>query len=402
LTTTKRRSPGEGGASSYKTLDGLRWKWKASLVGPDGVVKVRTKSGFATKKAALDDLNEARASAKKGELVEPSKLPFGAYAREAIDGMRLRPSARASYLKNLRLHIEPYPIANLTLAQLTGSRLTAHYRTLEKSGRRDWKGGGLGPRTVRYIHQMIHGILRQAIKDGLLIKNPADVATPPTADEAAAPEMHPWIAPELRAFLTWSRDNSEMHPAWYVLAMTGCRRGELLALRWSDIDLDAATVSFQRSATLIRNKGVGAEIVIGPPKTKKSRRVIDIDPATVAVLREHKKARGSLALALARPEALVFGTLDNEVRHPERFSRLWNQTVARAIKADIDVPQIRLHDLRHTHATALLKAGEPVKVVSERLGHGSAMVTITVYGHVMPGDQKRAASRFADLVAMGS
>ncbi len=105
-----------------------------------------------------------------------------------------------------------------------------------------------------------------------------------------------------------------------------------------------------------------------------------------------------LALVLARDDALVFGDINGSHRQPEHFSRTWNQTAARAVGDGLDLPPIRLHDLRHSHATILLQAGEPVHVVSQRLGHASVVVTLTVYAHVLPGDQKRAASRFAELV----
>jgi integrase len=178
------------------------------------------------------------------------------------------------------------------------------------------------------------------------------------------------------------------------------RRRELLALRWRHIDLDAGTVSIQRTIGVVRNKGEGAQIVEKVPKTKRSRRVIDIDPGTVAVLRAHKKERGTLALALARDDALVFGDQEGRHRHPERFSRAFKTAQRQCAKAlgDGAPPVIAVHDLRHTHATLLLADRKPVKTVSERLGHASITVTLTVYGHVMPGDQKRAADRFAALV----
>ena len=94
----------------------------------------------------------------------------------------------------------------------------------------------------------------------------------------------------------------------------------------------------------------------------------------------------------------MFGDIQGGHRQPEHFSRTWNQTEARAIRDGIDVPEVRLHDLRHTHATVLHQAGELVHVVSQRLGHASVVVTLTVYAHVLPGDQRRAASRFAELI----
>jgi integrase len=135
----------------------------------------------------------------------------------------------------------------------------------------------------------------------------------------------------------------------------------------------------------------------GSTKTDRPR-VVDLDAGMVAVLREHKRARGSLALILARDDALVFGDLENQHRHPERFSRLWAQTVARAAKDGVEVSPIRLHDLRHTHATALLLLRVPVHVVSQRLGHASPVVTMTVYAHVLPGSQREAAELFAKAV----
>lgn len=212
--------------------------------------------------------------------------------------------------------------------------------------------------------------------------------------------MHPWTADQVRAFLAWSASQSPLHAAWYVLAMTGMRRGELLALRWRDIDLEAGTISIQRSVGVVRNKGEGAQIREKTPKTKRSRRVIDIDPDTVAVLRAWKRERGSLALVLARDDAVVFGDLEGQHRHPERFWRSFKSAQKQCAKAlgDGAPPEITIHDLRHTHATLLLADREPVKTVSERLGHASITVTLAVYGHVMPGDQKRAADRFAALV----
>ena len=152
----------------------------------------------------------------------------------------------------------------------------------------------------------------------------------------------------------------------------------------------------------VRVKGQGATIVEGPTKTGKPR-VIDIDPATVVLLRSHRRERGTMALQLARDGALVFGDHEGRHRHPERFSRMFAGTLSRCAKqlGDGAPPRIRLHDLRHTHATLMLAKGEPVNVVSERLGHASPTVTLSVYAHVLPGDQRAAADRFAALIRAG-
>jgi integrase len=136
---------------------------------------------------------------------------------------------------------------------------------------------------------------------------------------------------------------------------------------------------------VVRTKGDGQQLIEGPTKTGQAR-VVDIDADTAAALRAYRASRGSLAPELVRDAALVLGNLDGTHRHPERYSRRFVEQVVQARKAlgEDQLPRIRLHDLRHTHATLLLVAGEPVKVVSERLGHANAMITLTVHQHVHP------------------
>src|ERR1019366_7075076 len=115
-----------------------------------------------------------------------------------------------------------YPVAALELGRVTGVRLAGHYRTLESSGRKDFRAGdGLSPRSVRYVHQICHSVLRQAVTDMLLIRNPADAARPPSARAARSPEMHPWDAGQVAVFLGWAAGHSQQHVLWALLAMTG-------------------------------------------------------------------------------------------------------------------------------------------------------------------------------------
>ena len=392
---TKRRSPGEGSVWPYQTMAGERW-----AIGHPSFGTRRNASGWGkTKRTAQQALRDMLTDASRGELVDPSRQPTGAYLEEWAAGLRLAPSTVASYKKNIRLHIAP-ALGTVPLAALTTERIDRLYRELERGGRADHRQGeGLSPRTVRYVHTILSAALGAAVKTRRLARNPAADASPPTARQAKAPEMHPWNAAQLRAFLDWSRDNSPNHAPWHLLAYTGMRRGELLALRWQDIDLDAATVSVRRSAGVIKHKGAAREIREGDTKTARPR-TVDIDPATVAVLRAWKRERGLMAFQLAQDQALAFGNHEGQFRDPETFSKVFKATQRRCARAlgDAAPPEIRLHDLRHTHATIMLSEREPVHVVSQRLGHTSAVITMTVYAHVLPGSQREAANRFAALV----
>src|SRR3954451_5364579 len=241
-------------------------------------------------------------------------------------------------------------------------------RRLEESGRADGRGG-LSARTVRYVFTILRSALGDAVKQGRLSVSPTDRSTPPSQSEARPPEMQAWTAAELGRFLGWAEAyDRDLGMGWRLLAATGMRRGEALALRRRDVDLDAGRLQVRRSLGVVRAKGDGEQLVEGPTKTGQAR-VVDIDSDTVDALRAYRATRGSLALELVRDAALVLGNLDGTHRHPERYSRRFVEQVVQARKAlgEDQLPRIRLHGLRHTDATLLLAAGEPVKVVSERL-----------------------------------
>jgi len=402
MTNPRRRQAGEGGISEYQTKAGPRYLIKYGYLRQDGSKAVALKRGYPTRKAAGEGLREQLGNVDRGTHVASSKITVGEHMATWLDGLRREPSTVASYRKNVRLHVEPH-IGALRLEQLTGTRLTKLYHQLEATGRVDGKGG-LSARTVRYVHTIIHAGLSAAVRDGLVAVNPADKADPPSAKAAASPEMHFWTSEELRTFLDQRGGAGDgLVIAWSLLVSTGMRRGEALALRWADVDFEGARLSVRRSAIVIKHKGEGEEIIVGPPKSGRPR-TVDLDPGTLAALKAHKAVQGTLSLALARDNAYVLANLDGSVRHPERFSRSFVAAVSAARKAvgEDRLSKIRLHDLRHTHATLLLAAGVPVKVVSERLGHANAMITLGIYAHVMPGMQAEAAAKFGTLLYGGA
>jgi integrase len=387
----------------YTTKAGQQ-RYAIGFVKPDGTSVTRRRGMAGERWTAYKDAARALAQIQQliedGEYADPSRQRVGAFLDEWLDGLRLAPSTVASYRRNVRLHIKPY-IGGEQLTRLTATKIDVLYRRLEREGRAD-EPGGLSARTVRYIHTILQAALKAAVEAGLLRHNPAAKAHPPTAKQATAPEMQCWTAEQLAAFLGWLRTSGHQHgAAWTVLALTGMRRGECLALRWRDADLDAATVSVRRSVGIIRDPA-GRELLEGPTKTGKPR-VVDLGAEAVGALRAHRRARGAMALQLVRDDALVFADHEGRHLHPEHFSRSFTGAVNRANASHgLDLPVIRLHDLRHTHATLLLSDGEQLKVVSERLGHASATITLNTYSHVLPGGQRAAAARFDRLIGGGA
>jgi hypothetical protein len=199
----------------YRTKAGqLRYAIGFVRIMPDGTHKAVTRrtgpngERWTTERGAKRALREVLVAADKGELIDLSKQPVGAYLDEWLAGLRLAESTVASYRKNVRLHLAPH-IGAVPLASLTTARIDAVYRQLERGGRADHKAGeGLSPRTVRYVHTILSAALAAAVRSHRLARNPAATASPPSARQARAPEMHPWDAAQLAAFLGWSAEHS--------------------------------------------------------------------------------------------------------------------------------------------------------------------------------------------------
>lgn len=326
-----------------------------------------------------------------GDYRAPDKITLGAYLTERwlpVQQGRLRPSTYDSYRRNIEIHVVPR-IGGVPIRRLNPEDLDAFYAELLAGGRRDGEGG-LGVKTVRYIHLMLRKALADAARKGTVPRNVATLADAPKLSAAPKREMKVWEAAQLRSFLDAGRSN-RLHPAFFLAAHTGMRRGEILGLRWCDVDLDARRLSVRQAVV-----SVAYEVMVSPVKTATARRTIDLDERTVAELRAWRKRQSEerLALGLGRDDVgLAFSRPEGTPTHPDFFSQTFDRLVARS-----GLPVIRLHDLRHAHASLLLKAGVPVKVVSERLGHANPAFTISVYQHVIPGMQAEAAATFSDLL----
>lgn len=202
--------------------------------------------------------------------------------------------------------------------------------------------------------------------------------------------MATWTAGELRQFLDHLRGD-RLHSAFVLAATTGMRRGEVAGLQWADLDLDARTISIRRARV-----SVGGRAQLSEPKTRGSRQQISIDPTTIATLRHHRaqQLRERVAWGPAwQDTGFVFTREDGTAIHPETFTKVFQHQVRSA-----GLPVIRLHDLRHTHATLALRAGIHPKVISERLGHANVGITLDTYSHAIPAMQEEAADQIAALV----
>ena len=326
-----------------------------------------------------------------GDYRAPDRVTLGQYLLDRwlpTKQTQLRPSTFESYRCNIVNHVVP-SIGSVLLQRLTPEHLDAFYADLLASGRQNGTAGGLSVKTVRNIHTVLHKALSDAARKGTVARNVALLADPPRLSSARRPEMKVWDAKQLAQFVR-EMAGHRLYPAFYLLANTGMRRGEVLGLRWKDVDLERATLSVSRSLVSVAYKPQLSDV-----KTNNGRRTIDLEPKTVAVLRAWKKRQiEERMLANLRPNGdLLFAHPDGSVINPDYLSQVFDRHVAKST-----LPTIRLHDLRHTHASILLKEAVPLKVVSERLGHANPAFTLSVYQHLLPGMQADAAKAFAAAV----
>jgi integrase len=362
---------------SVKKVHNGKWYFVVDLPSAGDQRQQVRRRGFATRGEAQAALTNLLASLQQGTFVKRADLTLGQYLTdwtEALPASGRGVATVSSYRHNLRLHVVPH-IGGVRLQELGAVDLDRLYRKLLPSGRR--KGtAGLSNRTVRYVHTMLSAALSDAVSKGLLARNPAINATPPSAKSAKAPEMAWWSPSELRAFLGFTADH-DLAVLFRVAGATGMRRGELVGLTWRAVDLDAARITVRRQLT-------STDYVVreDEPKSARDRRVVTLDPGTVEALRGLPARRG-----------LVFADEDGRQLHPESVSRIFKRLAKRS-----GLPRIRFHDLRHSHVAHLIEASVDPLTISRRLGHASVAFTLDRYGHLFDQAGATAARAIGDLL----
>jgi integrase len=348
----------------------------------------QTKAGFASRKEAQAALNKVLVAVAERSYVAPSKETLEQFLSDkwlpAIEAT-VRLTTYRSYVQHVTWHIVPH-LGAVPLQTLSGAQINALYGKLASRGRRGGKSG-LSALTIRHVHAVLHRALKDAVRWGVLARNPIEAADPPRI--ASSREMKTWSAEQLEAFLAFTADD-RLHALWQLLALTGVRRGEACGLRWCDCDLERGRIAIRRALVPIAHT-----VLISEPKTARGKRSIALDERTVAVLKAHA-ARQLTERQCAEDwteSGLVFTRSDGRALPPNSVSRWFVRAVKQAKQ-----PDIRLHDLRHSHATLALRAGIHPKVVSERLGHATVAITLDTYSHAIPAMQEEAAERIAGLV----
>jgi integrase len=352
-----------------------RGLWEGRYVGADG----RKHSVYAkTRREARERLRAALTAADSGVRPVENRTTVAAYLEHWLGTLRLRPRTIESYADTVRRYIAP-AIGTVPLAKLAPEHVER--MLVDLSAR-----GTLSPTTIRYVHTVLRIALGRALKSGRVVRNVATLVDPPAK---ADHELRPLAAEQVAAFL--ESVESDRFEALYVTAIgLGLRQGELLGLRWQDVDLEAGTVSVRYSLSVTTR-------TLAEPKTERSRRTLRLPSVVLAALHERRRVQLAERLAAgARWE-------DNDYVFATHHGRpLMARNVLRDLHARLEsagLPRSRFHDLRHAFATMMLEDGEDLAVISKALGHSNLSTTADVYAHLTPAMLDRTAARVDAVLA---
>jgi integrase len=377
----RKNANGEGTIYPRKNKDGKVTSYRASYWVHTSDGPKRRYISAKTKKEVARKLREILHAMDSGTFVDAGQLTVEEYLdRWLKDSVKdtVRTSTYQRYEQVVRLHLIP-SLGRLKLKDLNPVHVQRLYR--------DRLDSGLSPGTARKIHNVLHKALAQAVKWGLMPRNATEATNPP---KEIFEEINPLSAEEAHRLIEAAREDPL--EALYVLAIhTGMRQGELLALKWENIDLESGVINVKR--TLTKDKG---RLLFGEPKSAKGRRRIDLTDAAVAALRAHlSRQMGDMQRLgdLYQDQGLVFTTNTGAPISPSNLrQRSFDKLLKKA-----GVRAIRFHDLRHTCATLLLRREIHPKYVQELLGHANIKMTLDRYSHFIPGMGRRTAQVMEEI-----
>ncbi len=345
---------------------------------------VRGSRGKAENRVAeiISEINAKR-------FVMPTRVTLAEYLTRWLQDyarVRVRPTTYDLYETLIRVHIIP-ELGKVQLDRLKPQAIQSFYARKLTGPRADGKPGTLTPSTVKHMHTVLRVALRHAVKWQLITRSPLDSVDPPKVEKK---EIRVWDLTQVASFLQACQTH-RLYAAFLLVLATGMRRGELLGLRWTDINFPNRVLKVSQELVVVRRK-----LSMQQPKTAGSRRPISIPEEVLEALREHGRRQAEEKEAFEEAyvdNGLVFCQEDGRPLDPRAFTRTFENLTRRA-----ELPRISFHALRHTHATMLLQAGVNVKAISERLGHAEISTTLDIYSHVLPPQQQEAARITGNLL----
>lgn len=372
--TTKR---GHKEGTIYQRPNG---KWRAQMSLNGG----RLSFTGDTRIEAQEWLRSMRNQTENGLTLRGARTTFAAFLEEWLASIqpRLTEHSWRTYGQLIRDYIRP-ALGRVRLRDLNPSQIQHFYNQKVSDG--------LGLRTIQKTHTVMHAALNSAMKLGLIGRNPVSATQPP---KPVAKEMRFLDKAQVHQLLDYARKTQDRHLALYYIAIvTGMREGELLALRWQDVDLEKGIIQVRFNLKRVPNGG----LALKRPKTKSSIRSIQLGVDSIEVLKKQKQRitewKGATN-GLWQDTDHLFPSSVGTPMDPTNMLRFF-----RTILKDAGLPKIRFHDLRHTAASLMLNNGVDVLVASKRLGHAKPSITLDVYGHLIPSIQAEAADVMDNLVA---
>ena len=368
-------------AGSIRERTKGRWEIRVELgQGPDGKRKRKIVQFRGNKTEANKKLRELLIVQDKGMPLDTSKATMAEFLAQWLRDYaetNTGPRTVEGYREKIQGYIIPH-LGSVPLVKLTPQHVQGLYAAMLSRG--------LSPRTVLHVHRILREALSHGMKWGVLMRNVCDAVDPP---KPRRKEMTALDAAGVERFFD-AAFNSPYGAFFFLAIYTGLRRGEMLGLRWSAIKLAARTLSVTETIQRVKGKG----LVSLEPKTDRSRRSVSLPPDAVALLSglkiKQREEREAIGLDWTESD-YVFSHIDGRPFHPDTVSHTFGVIIKKS-----GLPHIRLHDLRHTHATMMMELGINPKIVSERLGHASVVITLDLYSHVSPGLQEEAAAKFGE------